>query len=201
MSGDPYNTAPPKPDPWKHEPVKKDRRRKNPSKATVIYAQRKGHKGEMMWFDGRKLTNNDPPKYFGTKARAKIMAARLRRTYPRALADYQLYVGPPRLKRANPSLRPDLEEAARKLQDFSGYPVRKVLKVRAARGGPGLVIGEIQHLSYIAKREGIAGSKPAEYEHAFSKRSRPLLAVTQDGKQLHIVGGRYEFTEAGIEDR
>jgi hypothetical protein len=162
-----------------------------------------------MWFDGHKLTNNDPPKYFGTTARAKVAAKRLRQQFYRLLAPYTLYVGPPAARRHNPSaarrnnpeIRPQLDQAARKLEDFSGYPARKVLKVKTPRGGAGLVIGEIQHVSYIAQREGIAGSKPAEYEHAFSKRSRPLLAVTQDGKQLHIVGGRYEFTEAGIEDR
>lgn len=175
-------------------------RRPNPGSAFVIYARR-GTQGPLVWYDGKKLTNNDPPKYFGTQARAKVAARRLRQTYYRLLAPYRLYVGPPAARRTNPEIRPELDQAARKLEDFSGYPARKVLKVKTPRGGAGLVIGEIQHVSYIAQREGIAGSKPAEYEHAFSKRSRPLLAVTQDGKQLHIVGGRYEFTEAGIEDR
>jgi hypothetical protein len=41
-----------------------------------------------------------------------------------------------------------------------------------------------------------------QYIHKFEKkRSRPLLLVSSDGKNLIIVGGRYQFTSHGIEDR
>lgn len=196
---DPYNTAPPKPDPWKQVPVKKDRR-KNPSRASVIYAQRKGRRGEVMYWDGKKFTNNNPPKYFGTHDRARGVAQILVHRF-NVLRSYKVWVGPPitSMRRRNPE---SLDEAARRLEDFSGHAVRKHIRV-ASRSNQhtGLVIGELDLIGYRTKRAGIAGGKLIRYAHDFSKGSRPLLAVSSDGKQLHIVGGRYEFTEAGIEDR
>lgn len=50
---------------------------------------------------------------------------------------------------------------------------------------------------YSATRDGIA----EKYLHKFRRQSRPLLAVSHDGKQLGIVGGRYLFTDAGITDQ
>lgn len=209
---DPYNTAPPKPppkpDPWNAERVKKDRAKKNPSRACVIYAQRKNKRGEWMWYDGKKFTNNNPPHFYGTRDRAKGIARLLIRRYVR-LSDYNIYVGTPdravkNARRHNPEWRTEdkLDEAARRLEDFSGHGVKRVLKV-APRSNEhtGLVIGELDLIGYRARRVGIGGGKLVKYEHDFSHGSRPLLAVTKDGKQLHIVGGRYEFTEAGIEDR
>lgn len=38
------------------------------------------------------------------------------------------------------------------------------------------------------------------YIHQFDKASQPKLAVSNDGTQLHIVGGQYVVTERGIED-
>jgi hypothetical protein len=75
------------------------------------------------------------------------------------------------------------------------------LKVNQPTPTKGLVIGELDLIGYRVKREGVDGGRMVRYGHRFSKRSRPLLAVSKDGNQLLIVGGRYEFTEAGIEDR
>jgi hypothetical protein len=212
MEGDPYNTAPPKKsDPWQQEPIKKDRR-KNPSHATVIYARRrKSNKmvGEWMWWDGKKFTNNQAPYYFGTRDRAKALARQLKRRYP-ALDRYRLYVGAPNrlLQQARvrnphwPTEQDQIDEAARRLEDFSGHAARRVVKVRSrSNRKTGLIVGELDLIGYRTKREGIDGGKLVKYEHTFRSGSRPLLAVSSDGTQLHIVGGRYEFTEAGIEDR
>lgn len=210
---DPYNTAPPKPapkpDPWKGEAVKKDRSRKNPSHVSVIYAQRKGKKAPLMWWDGKKFTNNHQPYFFGTHDRARGKAQELVRRFS-ILAAYKVYVGGAygkvlrlaRRKNPDPPRGGSLEEATRRLEDFSGHAARKRIKV-APRSNQhtGLVIGELDLIGYRTHRAGIAGGKLLRYAHDFSKGSRPLLAVSSDGKQLHIVGGRYEFTEAGIEDR
>lgn len=199
---DPYNTAPQKPDPWRYERVKKTR--KNPSRACVIYAQRRGRKGEVMYYDGRKFTNNNPPKYFGTHDRARGMAQQLVNQFP-SLAQYKVWVGPPltSMRRRNPESREaGLDAAAQRLEDFSGHAAKKVITVRPrSNSREGLVIGELDLLGYRTKRVGIGGGKLVRYAHDFSKGSRPLLAVSKDGKQLHIVGGQYEFTDAGIEDR
>lgn len=61
----------------------------------------------------------------------------------------------------------------------------------------GLVVGELDGVLYSTTRDG----KREKYIHRFRRKSRPLLAASHDGKTLRIVGGRFEFTEAGIEDR
>ena len=58
-------------------------------------------------------------------------------------------------------------------------------------------IGECDGVMYTTVRDG----KTEKYLHKFAKKSRPLLAVSSDGQQLVLVGGKYQFTEAGIEDR
>jgi hypothetical protein len=156
--------------------------------------------GEVMYWDGHKFTNNNPPKYFGTHDRARGVAELLVKRFA-VLRSYKVWVGPPltSLRRQNPE---SLEEAARRLEDFSGHGVRKTIRVSPrSHQRTGLVIGELDLIGYRTKRAGIAGGKMIRYAHDFSTGSRPLLAVSSDGKQLHIVGGRYEFTEAGIEDR
>lgn len=205
-SVDPYNTAPTKPDPWAQEKVKKDRRR-NPTpfkarnaKASAIYAQKS--RGPLLWFDGRKFTNNDSPQYFGTRERAFGRALELVKAFP-MLRRYRVWIGAP-MRRQNPDSRTQarLDAAAQRLEDFSGHAARKVIEVSPRSSEKtGLVIGELDLIGYRTKRVGLAGGKLVRYAHDFSKGSRPLLAVSSDGKQLHIVGGQYEFTEAGIEDR
>lgn len=207
---DPYNTAPAKPvkpDPWAQEKVKKDRR-KNPSpfkarntKASTIYAQKS--RGPLLWFDGRKFTNNDAPQYFGTRERAFGRALELMKAFP-MLRRYRVWVGASTTRRQNPDSRMQarLDAAVQRLEDFSGHAARKVIEVSPRSSDKtGLVIGELDLIGYRTKRVGLAGGKLVRYAHDFSKGSRPLLAVSSDGKQLHIVGGQYEFTEAGIEDR
>jgi hypothetical protein len=45
------------------------------------------------------------------------------------------------------------------------------------------------------------GKDVQPYEHKFAAGSRPLLCVSSDGKQLLLLGGRYQFTERGIVDK
>jgi hypothetical protein len=181
--------------------------KKNPSvtRAFVIMAQRGvSKKAPLMWFDGRKFTNNDPPHLFGSadraKSKARILIARFAALHP-----FRVWVDRPSrallARRRNPE-SPGLQQAARLLQNFSGHPARRVIKVRPrSNAREGLVIGELDLIGYRTKRAGINGGQLAVWGHDFGKGSRPLLAVSKDGKQLHIVGGQYEFTDAGIEDR
>jgi len=83
------------------------------------------------------------------------------------------------------------------LEDFSGHAPTEVLRVRENSPTVGLVVGELDGVLYSTVRDGVA----EKYIHRFRKNSRPLLAASSDGKNLRIVGGRFEFTEAGIEDR
>jgi hypothetical protein len=60
-----------------------------------------------------------------------------------------------------------------------------------------IAIGKVSRLYYVSDRDG----KVVEYRHDFATGSRPLLAVSHDGKQLVLLGGAYRFTERGIVDR
>ena len=59
-----------------------------------------------------------------------------------------------------------------------------------------LLIGHLDGLLYTTRREGHI----EHYKHTFAKRSRPLLASSHDGTQLYLLGGSYNFTDAGIID-
>lgn len=88
-----------------------------------------------------------------------------------------------------------LDNAARKLEDFSGHAPDTVLRVTQKDFKTGLVIGKLDGVLYSTVRDGV----PEKYVHRFKRKSRPLLTANSDGNQLRIVGGRFKFTEAGIE--
>jgi hypothetical protein len=104
------------------------------------------------------------------------------------------------LRGKNP-VRPlaNAETRARKLfENFTGMDgaVIEVINVPALPKAVA-IIGELDFVGYTTVRESVT----ERYKHAFRKQSRPLLCVSHDGKSLYIVGGRYHFTERGIEDR
>lgn len=161
--------------------------------------------GPLLWFDGKKFTNNEVageprPKLFSFKDGSKE-ARRLLQHYPiLSTKGYHVWLRKFAVRRANPE-SPAIEEAAKKLEDFSGYPATKIIETTMPAVKVGLVIGELDLIGYRTKRKGIEKNRIVRWGHKFGRPSRPLLAVSKDGKQLLIVGGRYEFTEAGIENR
>ena len=60
-----------------------------------------------------------------------------------------------------------------------------------------LAIGKVSRLYYVSNR----GGRATEYRHDFATGSRPLLAVSHDGKTLMLLGGAYRFTDRGIVDK
>lgn len=60
-----------------------------------------------------------------------------------------------------------------------------------------LLIGECEGILYKTSREGHI----EKYIHEFSKNAQPLLCSSYDGQKLFLIGGRYNFTDAGIVDR
>jgi hypothetical protein len=157
-------------------------------------------KGPLMWFDGKKFTDNGSPKLFTFQSASKTAKQLLSRFKVLSEKGYKVWVRVHGVRRENPD-SPGIETAARKFEEFSGHEATQVIETNLPTVKEGLVIGELDVLGYRAKRKGIDGDRVIAYGHRFHKKSRPLLAVSQDGKQLIIVGGRYEFTEAGIEDR
>jgi hypothetical protein len=59
-----------------------------------------------------------------------------------------------------------------------------------------MVIGTLDTVEYTTRR----GGRVEMYRHEFDEKSKPLLVASFDGKQIIIIGGRYDFTEVGIKD-
>lgn len=89
-----------------------------------------------------------------------------------------------------------VEKAGALLKKFSGHAPSEVLRVPHEPIKEGLVIGTLDGVPYTTVRDG----KTEHYIHEFDKRARPLLIASSDGRRLGIVGGRFQFTEAGIVD-
>jgi hypothetical protein len=187
--------------------------KKNPALRYFLKIQKGG--GPVMTWNGERFTNNEPFHAFSKVLTAKSTGKTLLKKF-RTLEGYRIWVeskftvitpainsGKRRAMRGGSKMNPsrrnvELDQAAKKLEDFTGHPVQHLESAYSrSNQKTGLIVGELDLVGYRATRDG----KTERYGHHFKKNSRPLLAVTSDGKQLHIVGGRYEFTEAGIEDR
>lgn len=136
--------------------------------------------------------------------RFKTGAIPLFLTYPGSgrLASYYTPDGKP--ARKNPSKRKsakraDIARASKLIEDFSGHKARELGHVEFPKNpGVAVAIGNVIGISYETKRDGVV----ERYYHKFTrKHSRPLLVTSQDGKQLYLLGGAYDFTELGIVDR
>jgi hypothetical protein len=90
-----------------------------------------------------------------------------------------------------------IERAAQLFEDFTGHQARRVRHVKTRDHDTVLAVGPAEAVAYNAVRDG----KRESYIHEFRKGSRPLLAVSDDGSQLYLLGGAYRFTDRGIEDR
>ena len=88
-------------------------------------------------------------------------------------------------------------QAADLYEQFSGHETDVLGTVDIADHDTAVVIGELDGVLYSTVRDGVQ----EKYIHEFKKKSRPLLAVSGDGKQLYILEGGYIFTETGINDR
>lgn len=59
-----------------------------------------------------------------------------------------------------------------------------------------VVIGTCDGILYTTKRDG----RVEHYKHEFAASDKPVFAVSPDGRQLILLGGRYRFTARGIVD-
>jgi hypothetical protein len=91
---------------------------------------------------------------------------------------------------------PELRRAAALLKDFSGHDPHEVISLSEKPFHAGLVIGTLDAVPYTTVRDG----KTEHYLHEFEQHARPLLVASSDGRSLRVVGGRFQFTEAGIVD-
>jgi hypothetical protein len=95
------------------------------------------------------------------------------------------------------SLKKAIGAAVRLYEDFREESPRKVGSARVNIPKAVAVMGYVEGIDYRTTH----GKKLTLYHHDFEAGSRPLLAVSSDGRQLLLLGGRYQFTEQGIVDK
>ena len=80
---------------------------------------------------------------------------------------------------------------------FSGHEAEIVGRVKVAPlPKVGVIIGDLDFVGYTTIRDGVR----EKYIHRFASADKPALVVSPDGKSIHVLGGRYTFTERGIVD-
>ncbi|MES9855935.1 MAG: hypothetical protein ABW166_04935 [Sedimenticola sp.] len=89
-----------------------------------------------------------------------------------------------------------ITDSAELFEEFTGHEADSMEAVEFDIPDVVIEIGTADGIMYTTVRDG----KKEKYIHRFKKKSRPLLAVSSDGKQLMLIGGSYQFTEKGIED-
>lgn len=91
----------------------------------------------------------------------------------------------------------EIEAAKRLYHKFTGHDAEEVGTIdKPPIPGVLIAIGTIDGVMYTTVRDGVT----EKYVHRFKKSSRPLFAVSPDGKSLYMIGGSYNFTERGIVD-
>lgn len=92
----------------------------------------------------------------------------------------------------------EVAKAANLYERFSGHEAEVCGRVKVrALPKVGVAIGSLDGVLYTTVRDG----RVEKYIHKFHASDKPLFVVSPDGKSLHLVGGRYDFTERGIVDK
>lgn len=91
-----------------------------------------------------------------------------------------------------------IRKGAKLYEAFTGHEAEIIGKTKLPRVPNVLVsVGVIDFIGYTTVRDGVK----EKYVHKFKRAAAPRFCVTPDGKQIFLIDGRYEFTEAGIIDR
>jgi hypothetical protein len=89
-----------------------------------------------------------------------------------------------------------LAQAKRLYKGFTGRSPRTLKQLAIpALPATGLAIGRVFGIMYDVAATG------ERFQHEFKGKSRPLLVVADDGKQVFLIGGSYTFTQRGFVDR
>lgn len=92
---------------------------------------------------------------------------------------------------------PEVGQAVSLYRKFREAGPKRLSSVRLTVPKVAMLVGELDGVLYTTTH----GRKRQAYIHRFDKRARPQLAASSDGKQLLVLGGRYDFTRDGIVDR
>lgn len=90
-----------------------------------------------------------------------------------------------------------IRQAANLYERFTGHEAEEGARIKVpALPGVAVAIGDVDGILYTTVRDGVV----EKYIHKFAASDKPIFAVSPDGKQLLMIGGRYTFTERGIVD-
>lgn len=91
-----------------------------------------------------------------------------------------------------------IAKATRRYENFRDRRSKTIQEWDSPDFSVGIEVGTIDAILYTTKR-GEKG-RVERYEHQFAKKARPILAVTEDGKNLFSLGGDFRFTDRGFVD-
>lgn len=158
-------------------------------------------------FTGAKFALKGKSQKFSSEADAKRVALKLLGDHKAILSrgklrieklrDARFHKNPSGFQKAVDRYSRELDDADDRLLAWSGHSAHKVSRVTHKPIKAGFEIGPLLGVMYRAKRDG----ETLNYRHMFKQSSRPLLVSNSDGSQIAIVGGRYQFTDRGIEDK
>lgn len=86
------------------------------------------------------------------------------------------------------------DKAVMLYEDFTGQEADEIAEVQFKLPKVAIMVGKLEAVVYTTTRDG----ETEKYIHEFENNA-PILAVSDDGRQLLIIGGNYEFTDHGIE--
>lgn len=89
-----------------------------------------------------------------------------------------------------------MKNAAALFQDFTGHNATHTQRVEIDWPDVGAEIGQVDGILYTTIRDGAK----EHYIHEFKKTARPSLVASHDGASIALIGGEYDFTDAGIVD-
>lgn len=81
-------------------------------------------------------------------------------------------------------------------EQFTGHDATSVKKINIKFDDTWLRVGKCDGILYSTVRDNV----PEKYIHKFKTSARPDFWVSHDGAQLALIGGNFQFTEAGITD-
>lgn len=97
-----------------------------------------------------------------------------------------------------PGTGKDLARVIERWFNFTGMEPRSIEVLPAPKQPQTLYkLGTLLAVEYEAVKDG----KRMAFRHPFKRSARPALAVSPDGRYLGILGGEFQVTDHGIEDR
>lgn len=177
--------------------------RKAPVKAIALYVAYIIYKNKKWYFTGTgfndalkyaviiQRSSDSAKKYLGSWARKVWRESTMENT----IKVHVILFKNTRAKNPVPlATNTKIAKAVDLFRNFTGHEPEFVDTVNFNMPDVGMLIGKCDGVLYTTVRDG----KTEKYIHEFTGRTRPLLAVSFDGKQLLMLGGAYTFTERGI---